>query len=224
MALHVRGLQFGLDPLIAEAKRRRRRTQVALAVLGLVALTAAAVFAVGRGGEPPSSSRPPAGGAAHGRPRTLGATHVRDVFAQHGLRPSLAFDTRTANQAEIDRIAPLRGDNAARLAATLERRLLRHALAAGAAHPVIWLFYPTVGTEVLVWGKLGDAKTDIRKQEQFLAKQEAQLRAARRAGHQVIGGPPRAIRVGNLVVTTARFAKGEPERLKAALAELAKTS
>jgi hypothetical protein len=69
-----------------------------------------------------------------------------------------------------------------------------------------------------VWGKLGDA----RKQEQAFARQQARLQA-REAGHEVIGGPPRVRRVANIVFVTARFAKGQPKRLKAALAQLAKT-
>ena len=87
-----------------------------------------------------------------------------------------------------------------------------------------WLAYPTVGAEVEVWGKLADAKTDIRKEEGILAKAQAQLQAARQAGHQVIGVPPRAVRVANIVLITAWFPKGEPQPLRAALAALAKAS
>jgi len=86
------------------------------------------------------------------------------------------------------------------------------------------LLYPSVGTSIHVWGKLGDAKTDSRKQEQAFAKLEARLQAARKAGRQVTGGPPRVTRVANIVLTTARYGHGEPERLKAALAELTKTN
>jgi hypothetical protein len=87
-----------------------------------------------------------------------------------------------------------------------------------------WLFYPSVATSIFVWGKLGDAQADIEKQEQVFARVRARLQAAREAGHQMTGGPPRVGRVANIVFIAARFANGEPKRLKAALAELAKTN
>jgi len=136
----------------------------------------------------------------------------------------VVFDTRTASAAEIDRIAPLRGkDRAARLAAKLARRQLRLALARGAAHPLTWLVYPSVGTEILVWGRLVDAKTDARNRKRLLAKVLAKEKAAS-VGHRVIGGPPRLERVANTVIFTARFPGGEPPRLRAALSALVRTS
>jgi hypothetical protein len=217
-------LPIEFDPLIAEAKQRMRRRRLAVFALGLGAIAVAvAAFAVGRGGgRPPVSPPRSAGGATHGRPGTVGGERVREVFARHGLRPSIVFNTRTASKAEIDRIAPLRGDSAARLAASLARQGLDEALARGAAHPMTLLVYPSVGTSIHVWGKLSDAKSDGTKQKQALAKAQAQLAAARKAGHQVTGSPPRVTRVANMVLTTARFTNGEPGRLKAALAELTK--
>ena len=136
----------------------------------------------------------------------------------------MVFDTRIASAAEIDRIAPLRGkDRARRLAAKLVRRQLHLELARGAAHPLTWLVYPSVGTQIVVWGRLVDAKSDARSGKRFFEKLLAKEKAAS-LGRRVIGGPPRLERIANTVIVTARFARGEPPRLRAALAELAKTS
>ena len=200
--------------------RRRRLAGFFALGLGAIAVAVAASAVDRDGGRPPASAPRSTGGATHGHLGTVGGEQVREVFARYGLRPSLVFNTRTASKAEIDRIAPLRGDSAARLAASLERRELNEALARSAAHPLVWLLYPSVGTSIQVWGNFSDAKTDSKKQQQALAKQQARLQAARRAGQQVTGGPPRVNRVTNIVLITARFANGEPKPVRAALAEL----
>jgi hypothetical protein len=138
--------------------------------------------------------------ACGGSQVTLTAARVRSVFAAQGLHPVWVFDTRTANEAQIDRIAPLTSkDPTARKASAMARRGLRGILAHGAAHPLTWLAYPA-GVQVYVWAMPADAVSF--------------------AQHE---GPGFVRRIGNTVVETPAFAKGPPERLKAALAELSKT-
>jgi hypothetical protein len=138
--------------------------------------------------------------ACGGSQVTLTAARVRSLFAAQGLHPQWVFDTRTGNEAQIDRLAPLTSkDPSARKASALARRGLRGILAHGAAHPVTWLAYPT-GVEVLVWGKLADAESFAQRESPGFVR-----------------------RIGNTVVETPAFAKGPPQPLKAALAELSKT-
>ena len=129
----------------------------------------------------------------------LSAARVRSVFADHNLRPKVVFDSRSAGNAEINRIAPLSGGKASEIT----RAGLVRLVAERNDHPVTWLSYSL--PQVFVWGSVTDARAWVQQWQQRLSKG---------AGTQVV----RVLNVGILVPESAN---AEPSPLKAALAELA---
>jgi hypothetical protein len=156
---------------------------------------------------------------------------VRNAFAAQGLRPNLIFDTRTASQTEIDRIAPSTDPIAVRRAANAYSRVALESLRArGAAHPLTWLSYPLSSEDgnidVFVWGRLVDATAQLRT----LKRQDARSRAEilswlkRHPGGTATVSSWRFQRLANVVVIYLPSAKAKAMRVRAALAELARTT
>lgn len=140
----------------------------------------------------------------------MSAARVRIVFALEGMRPGVVFDSRTAGNAEINRIAPPTGGRAA----AITRAGLLHLVAEHTTHPVTLLSYSL--PQVFVWGNVTDARVWARQWQQTLAGDAAE---ARTHGGKPAGSHVR--RFYNVGILVPESAKDESKPLKAALAELA---
>lgn len=163
----------------------------------------------------------------------LTAARVRSVFAAQGFRPDVVFDTRTASEAQIDRIGPSTDPNSTKRSANAYSRAGLEALVAqGAQHPLTLLSYPWTpesgDMEVLVWGKVADAKTAVGNMKRAAARELAKMRRETRSWLKhhpggkatVTGGFTKMPRVRNVVVIYDPSVRAKARRVQEALAEL----